>query len=111
MEPIGIALTPQWRGVDAVPIHTANQFLAQVDAAGDQPDQLILAVGQVTPPPVLGTAEQKRAQLEKITEVNVLTLARYSITPARLRELIALLQTVERVWKGGEADEGEGMRA
>ncbi len=30
-----------WAGVEAVPIQMANQFLVQVDAAGDRPDQLV----------------------------------------------------------------------
>ena len=100
-----------WRGVDTVPIHTANQFLAQIDAVGERPDQMILAVGQVTPPAVIGTPEQKLAQLREIKDVSVITLARYSISPARLDELIGLLQQVKKVWETGEIPEGEGMPA
>jgi hypothetical protein len=104
-------LSVQWPGLDTVPIHTANQFLAQIDAVGDNPDQLILAVGQLTPPPLLGTPAEKETQLEQITEVNVFTLARYAVTPARLAELISLLQQVQRVWETGQIPEGEGIRA
>jgi hypothetical protein len=105
------AFTVQWPGVGAVIIQTANQFLAQIDAAGEHPDQLILAIGQVTPPVVLGTPEQKRAQLGEIDEINVNTIARYSITLARLRELIGLLQQVERVLEGGKIPKDEGLSA
>jgi hypothetical protein len=105
------AFTVQWPGVGVVPIQTANQFLAQIDVAGEHPDQLILAIGQVTPPAVLGTPEQMSAQLEEIDELNVNTLVRYSITPTRLRELIGLLQQVERVWEGGKIPKDEGMSA
>ena len=104
-------LAVQWPGVSEVPIHTANQFLAQVDAVGEKPDQLILAIGQLTPPPVLGTDEQKLAQMEQITEVNVVTLARYAITPARLAELIGLLQQAQHIWETGKIPAGEGMPA
>jgi hypothetical protein len=63
------AVKLRWPGADAVPIQTANQFLVQIDAAGETPDQIILAVGQVTPPVVLGTPEDRRAQMEEIEEV------------------------------------------
>lgn len=111
MQRLDQAFTVQWPGAGAVVIQTANQFLAQIDVAGEHPDQLILAIGQVTPPVVLGTPEQKRAQLEEIDEINVNTLARYSITLARLRELIGLLQQVERVLEGGKIPKDEGMSA
>lgn len=84
----------RWTGVDAVPIQMANQFLVQVDTVEGRPDQLILAIGQVTPPPVLGTLEQKVAAAQAISEVSIHTIARYSITPARLRELVTLLQRI-----------------
>jgi len=105
-------LTVRWSGVDTVPIHAANQFLVQIDAIGDKPDQLILAVGQLTPPPVLGsTDEEKLAQLSQITEINVLTLARYAITPARLAELIGVLQQVQQVLETEPAPERAGKPA
>jgi hypothetical protein len=83
----------------------ANQFLAQLDSVGERPDQLVLAIGQVMPPAVLGTREEKRAALEGVSEIAVQTLARYSITPARLRELIQLLEVVEAAFKSGDATE------
>jgi hypothetical protein len=98
-----------WRDVDSVPVHAANQFLAQFDAVGDRPEQMILAVGQLTPPVVLGTAEQKLAQLEQISEIPVITLARYSITPARITELIDLLTQMKTVFQEGMIPVGEGM--
>jgi len=83
----------------------ANQFLVQIDVASDRPDQIVLAIGQVTSPPVLGTVEEKRAQLEAISQVPVQTLARYSVTPARLGELIKLLENVQRAFDALESEE------
>lgn len=105
------AFTIDWRGAETVAIQTANQFLVQIDGVGEKPDQVILAVGQVTPPPVIGTPEQKHAQLEHVTSVNVITLARYSLTPARVGELIALLQQVQHAFETGAVPAGEGMPA
>lgn len=102
------ALTVRWTGVEEIPIHTANQFLVQVDAIGDRPDQLVLAVGQVTPPPVLGTDQEKLEQMRTLEYVQVLPLARYSITPGRLRELIDLLDKVQRVWSPSDNSTGAG---
>jgi hypothetical protein len=105
------AVAVRWRDSETVPIHTANQFLVQVDTAGDHPEQAVLAIGQVTPPPIVGTPEEQHAQLEQINEVDVITVARYSITPGRLRELIGLLQQVQRAFETREASETEAMRA
>jgi len=89
------------------PIYLANTFLAQLDAAvGGQPDQVILAVGQIVPPPVFGGDAEVRVALDALEYVDVKTLARYSITPARLNELIGLLTRLAKVF--GPADnEGE----
>jgi len=110
-EPAGIgatkALNIRWTGIDEAPIYLANTFLAQLDAAvGGQPDQVILAVGQIVPPPVFGGDAEVRVALDALEYVDVKTLARYSITPARLNELIGLLTRLAKVF--GPADnEGE----
>ena len=101
------ALRIQWTGVDSIPIQTANQFLVQIDAIGDRPDQLILAFGQVTPPPILGTEEEKQAQMAGVDSIKVLPLARYSMTPGRLTELIELLKRIQSVWVTSQGDAAE----
>ena len=98
-------LPVRWVETEKVPILMANQFLVQIDVASDRPDQIVLAIGQVTSPPVLGTIEEKRTQLEELSQVPVQTLARYSVTPARLVELIKLLEGVQRAFDASEPDE------
>jgi hypothetical protein len=105
------SLAVRWPDASTVQILTANQFLVQIDVIGEHPDQLILAVGQAMPPAVLGTPEQTRGMLEEIGEINVITLARYSLTPSRLRELIALLQRAEQAWDDEAAPKGKGKSA
>lgn len=95
------ALPVRWAGVESVPVLMANQFLVQVDAVADRPDQLILAIGQVTAPPVLGTPEEKLAAIQEFSEVTVRTLARFSITPARLGEFSELLRRALGAFDGG----------
>jgi hypothetical protein len=87
-------ITVSWNGIESVPVHMANQFLMQIDAAGLNPDQVVLAVGQATPPVVLGTPEHKAEQLRGVATVQVIPLARYSLTPTRLKELVEMLTKV-----------------
>jgi hypothetical protein len=77
----------------------ANQFLVQADLAQGQPalpDLFVLTFGRVLAPPVLGTDDQKRDQLDQIDHVDVVPIARFSLTWARVIELHKLLgQTIE----------------
>lgn len=86
----------EWSGVEAVPISMANQFLAQIDSLSDgAPDQIVLSLGQLVAPPVLGTEGEKEAQVAALDSVSVNILARYSLTPARVSELLGLLQVIK----------------
>lgn len=76
-----------WVGIEDIPILFANQFLLQF-----QPGEFMLAIGQATPPAILGTPEEMAEQLAGYTYVPVRTIARVGITRQRLQELIAVLQ-------------------
>ena len=76
-----------WVEFDDVPILFANHFLVQ-----HQPGEFVLTLGQVSGPPLVGTADEVRAQLVEIDHVPITTLARVGLTRQRLTELIALLQ-------------------
>ena len=69
------------------PIVFANQFLIQ-----HQPDEFVLTFGQVVTPPLLGTDEQKREQLDRLHYVPVRVLGRFGFTRRRMEELIAVLK-------------------
>ncbi len=77
-----------WVGFDELPILFANQLLVQ--SAG--PRELVITFGQLTPPPIVGTIEEQREQLEEIPFVPVRPLVRLSVTHDRLREFIQVLQ-------------------
>jgi hypothetical protein len=83
----GTSIPLSWVGTEEVPIVFANQFVIQF-----QPDEFVLSVGQVTPPPLVGTPEQVAEQASQITFIPVRTVARIGFNRSRLRELIAALQ-------------------
>ncbi len=66
LEQFNKAVVVNWSGVDRVPIYSGTQFLVQIDASSQGPDQVVLSVGQVTPPPLLGSRDEKLTQLSKI---------------------------------------------
>jgi hypothetical protein len=75
-----------WVGLDEAPIQFANQFAMQ----GIE-NELILTIGQIAPPMLLGTDEERRQQIEALSYVPVKTVCRVSFTPERLGELIDVL--------------------
>lgn len=77
-----------WVGADEVPVFFANQFVAQVERG-----EVFLTVGQLVPPAILpGPPEAFREQAERIQYVPVQTVARIALTPARLQDLIQVLE-------------------
>lgn len=76
-----------WVGLEDITVLLANQFIIQYTDDG-----FLLTVGQVAPPPLLGSPEEQREQVSQLTFVPVRPLARFNLTERRLRELIAVLQ-------------------
>jgi hypothetical protein len=89
-----VALPLVWIGAEDAPILFANQFLAQV-----QPGEIVLSVGQVTAPAVIGTAEEQQRQLESVGYVPIKVVARYALTPQRLEELAKMLAALVADYK------------
>jgi hypothetical protein len=83
-----VQLPVVWTGAEDVPILFANQFIAQFD--GDLGAH-ILTVGQLAPPALIGTPEEKREQAERLDFVAVSIIARLAFTPSRMQELIGVL--------------------
>jgi hypothetical protein len=76
-----------WVGVEDLPVHFVNQFIGVV-----APHEVFLTLGTIVPPPILGaTEEERKAAAESIQFVQVKPVARIALTPARLRELIGVL--------------------
>jgi hypothetical protein len=88
--PDSFAVPIVWAGPEDVPILFANAFVSQFDQTLDS---FILTFGQMTPPALIGaTPEELREQAEQITFIPVKPIVRLSLTPTRLREVIASLQ-------------------
>ena len=79
-------------GADETPVLFANHFLVQ-----EYQEEFILTVGQLVPPPLLGTDEERQEQARQLSSVSVRVVARLGLTRRRLAEIISLLQgTLER---------------
>jgi hypothetical protein len=75
-------------GAEDVPVLYANQFVVQF-----MQDGFILTVGQLTPPILLGTGEEKREKAKQLSLVPVKVVARLAIDRRRVEELVNLLRT------------------
>ncbi|MDY6917620.1 MAG: hypothetical protein SVP26_06690 [Chloroflexota bacterium] len=74
-------------GLDEVPIEFVNDFVVQHDRG-----EFFLTVGQLQPPIVLGTREERKEQAERLGYLSVKVVARFGLTRRRLEELIGVLQ-------------------
>ncbi|MEX2529847.1 MAG: hypothetical protein WD960_03660 [Gemmatimonadota bacterium] len=83
-----ISLKASWVGFEETTVVSANQFVSQFMEDG----LFILSFGMVTPPFLLGSAEEQKQQALEMGFVPVETLSRLAITPARIRELIQVLE-------------------
>jgi hypothetical protein len=90
-QPERIELPIVWVGVEDAQILFVNQFLGQIEQ-----QEIVLTLGQITPPVLLGSPEQLTQQVERLSFVPVRTVARFGMTRARLEELIGVLQTTAR---------------
>jgi hypothetical protein len=93
-----------WVGGDEVPILFANQFLGQYHQ-----DDFLLTVGQLAPPALLGTPEERREEALTMSFVPVKVLARFGMTRSRVEDLIGVLQQTLKNFEeaeGGEEDNG-----
>jgi hypothetical protein len=64
----------------------ANQFVSQVTGTG-APDEIIITIGHVSPPVIIGSAEEQRQLAAAIQSLKIRPLLRVSLTRQRLGEL------------------------
>jgi hypothetical protein len=91
--PVSIPLT--WVGAEEIPVLFVNQMLGQVDDRGD----VILSLGQVTPPAIVGTPEEQAAQVQRIAYVPVKPVARFTLSRPRVVELVQVLNQLLEIQK------------
>ena len=89
----GISIAVRWVGLDEMPVLSANQFITQVSAFGQsgQPDDVLLTVGHVAPPAIVGSSEEQAQQARQLEFLPIRPIARISMTRHRLQELIGIL--------------------
>ncbi len=107
--PNRIELPLSWVCLDEHPVLLANQFLIQMGGR----EEFVLSLGQLVPPPLVGTPDEQAEQASEISFVPVRPLARVNLTRTRLVELIQILQIqLERhdtAMRGMDPTEGGGM--
>lgn len=80
--------------------------LVQIGSGPEGPEDIIVTLGHVAPPVVLGTSEEQQALMMAIGAISVRPLCRVSLSRARLGELIGALQSVAQAFdmaSGGES--------
>jgi hypothetical protein len=84
----------------------ANQFLGQIV----RPGEIVISVGHVTPPPVIGSLEQQTEQLMRVAFAQVRPIARFGLTESRVRELITMLQqTLDNAERMADIERGNAL--
>lgn len=84
--PAPLQLPLVYSGAPDEPIPAANHFNATFTG-----QEFFLILGQVSPPPLIGTPEEQREQVRKIPNVSVRILGQYALSPERMVELRNLL--------------------
>jgi hypothetical protein len=104
--PQAIDVPGAWVGMDELPLHFANAFVALPG-----PNAIFLSFGSVVPPAVIGeTQEEREAHLRSIPYVAVKPIVRLAIAPKGLDELIATLEGTRKNYaelRKAIEDEGE----
>jgi len=80
-----------------------NRFIGQ-----NLEDHFVLTVGQSVDPPLIGTPEEKREQLDQIAYVPVKPVARLAFSRARCEELIGILNVIKDGYDQQQTEGGGG---
>ena len=88
-----ITLPVTYLGLEDVPILFANQFVIQ-----HEKNEFVLTVGQLQPPILLGSPEERKEQAKRLTYVPIRVVGRFGLTRQRLAELIEVLQSNLRTY-------------
>jgi hypothetical protein len=104
-EPPAVQFSLIWPGVDELEVRAINQHLVQIGQdAGGFPEELIVTLGHLTPPVLLGTPDEQRATLSALGVVAVHPVVRVSLTRARALELIGSLTMAMRQWDAAQSN-------
>jgi len=95
-----------WIGTEDLPLLWVNRFVGQ-----GLEDHLVLTIGQSVDPAIIGTPEERIAQVEQIAYVPVRPVARLAFSRARCEELIGILNIIKDGYdqKQEEREGGGGL--
>jgi hypothetical protein len=98
-----------WPDIEEQPVLAANQFVTQLSPGPDgRPEELVLIVGNVTPPLVLGQPDEVHAMLSAVGAVSAKAHGRFSLTRGRLDELVSVLAQAAHNWDQAMSEGGQG---
>ena len=76
-----------WLGVEELPVFASNQ--AAIQHVGE--NEFVVTFGELTPPLLLGTVEQRREQLEQLSYVPVRPIVRLGLNRTHMQQLVDAL--------------------
>ena len=86
----GRSIPVTWVGAEDLPVLFVNSFVGQVEV---EQGVFFLTIGQMVPPALIGTPEERAEQLEQVSYVPVKPVARLALTRERLEYLVQILHT------------------
>lgn len=101
---LSVRATISWRDEDLnrLQVLAANQFAVQLSNEADDPvPSVLLTVGYVAPPLLLGTPEERQTAAAAVENVNVQPLARFSISAKKAVEFAGVLQSLVQQIEAG----------
>ena len=93
-EPKGKPVPIQWEIPDDLLTQVATNFVVQ-----HTNQEFILSFFKLFPLIILGSPEEKKAQIEELTQARAQCVAQVVLTPQRMGELIAILQKNLKIFK------------
>lgn len=92
-----------WIGAEDLPLLLTNQFVVQVHEG-----TFFLTIGQMVPPALIGTPDERVEQLRQIAYVPVKPVARLALTPTDVRRLASALNANLDQLEQTQQEEGDG---
>jgi hypothetical protein len=83
-----------WEDIDRLPVLAANQFLMQLSVSEPEitGSEVVLTVGYLAPPLLLGTPEQQQEAAAALDRLTVHPVGRFSIPIGKAAELARVIQ-------------------
>jgi hypothetical protein len=94
-----ISLT--WIGAEELPLLWVNRFVGQ-----SLQDHLVLTIGQSVDPALIGTPQDRIAQLEQIAYIPIRPVARIAFSRSSLQDLIGILEIIKDAYDQQQQERG-----